>query len=128
MAHDALGAHARDRARHLRDVQCASDSGCVGFSRQLRRRSSHALLGTAIVSDPGLIQSSRELAGFPRRPGRLGCAGGRRKRDDRSDARHVLGRAGDGADGRRRSPFRNSGVTRQMQRKASIGRTRIDHI
>jgi len=42
MAHDALGAHARDELGITETLRCASDSGRDGVGRQLRRRSCDA--------------------------------------------------------------------------------------
>ena len=75
MAHDALGAHARDELGISETLQCASASGCVGIGWQLRCWSSHASLGhrpsPGGESDPSLSLelhccSSRFWAGWLR--------------------------------------------------------------
>ena len=116
MAHDALGAHARDELG-------ISETSVRGRSRRrLRRRPASRLaprcrcwrspLVPAIGPDPCRL---RDVAGVPRDPRRPGSARGRCKRDDGRHARHVLGRACHGDDGRRRCLVRNSRVTMQTQ-------------
>ena len=119
MAHDALGAHARDElgiseTLSARPIQAAFDLG-----RQLRRRRSHAAAGGChrLRGEPD-PRRLRNFTGIPRDPGRVGCARGRRERDEGRNARHVLGRAGDGTDGRCRGAVRNDGVTGQTPSNA----------
>ncbi len=55
MAHDALGAHARDELGISKIHRARPDSGRSGVSRQFRRGSGLPLLVTAIVPEASLI-------------------------------------------------------------------------
>ena len=125
MTHDALGAHARDelgisetlKARPIQAAFTSAASFAVGAAMPL--------LAAAIVPASSLIlRRLRNFAGVPCDPGWGGRACGRRSGDNRRRARHVLGRACDGADGRRRGTVRNGGVTNLIganNRQASGG-------
>ena len=121
MAHDALGAHARDElgisetlsARPIQAALASAGSFAVGAAMPL--------LVTAIAPEASLIPLVSGtslvflalLGGLAARAGGARCDGGR-------NARHVLGCAGHGADRRRRGPVRNRGVrgpTRTMRLK-----------
>ncbi len=116
MAHDALGAHARDELGISEDAPCASDSGCAGVGCQLRCRSSHASLGHCLGPGGGFDPSCLwNFAGVPRASRRVGCTCGRRRSDHGRIARHFLGCAGHGGDGWRRSAVRNSCVNRHWR-------------
>jgi hypothetical protein len=115
-AHDALGAHSRDElgisetlmARPIQAAFTSAASFAVGAAMPL--------LAAAVVPASSLIPVA-----FPEsRWCSLGswwarCARGWRECDDGRHACHVLGRTCDGADGRRRGPVRNGGVTSQTQ-------------
>ena len=112
MAHDALGAHARDelgisetlRARPIQAALASAGSFAVGAAMPL--------LVTAIAPDGGFDPSCLwNFAGVPRASGRVGGACGRRRSDDGRNPRHVLGCAGHGGDRRRRGAVRNSCVS-----------------
>ena len=108
MAHDALGAHARDELGISPASQRASDSGCVGIGGQLRRRSGHASDGHSHRS--GAESDSPGLWNFPLVPGasgRLGCARWGRRRDAGRNAGYVLGCSSHGYDRGRRGTVRN---------------------
>jgi VIT1/CCC1 family predicted Fe2+/Mn2+ transporter len=115
MAHDALGAHARDElgisdtlsARPIQAAITSAASFAVGAAMPLS--------AVALVPEPGLIPvvSATSLV-FLALLGGL-AARGRCKRDGGRNARHFLGRTCHGADGRRRDPVRNGGVTRRAQ-------------
>ena len=108
MAHDALGAHARDelgisetlRARPIQAALASAGSFAVGAAMPL--------LVTAMAPETGLIPWSLELHSCSSRFWRVGCTRGRRRSDGGRDTRHVLGRAGHGGDRRRRGAVRNS--------------------
>jgi VIT1/CCC1 family predicted Fe2+/Mn2+ transporter len=77
MAHDAIGAHARDELGISATFR-ASDSGCVGIGWQLRCWSSHASLGhchsPGSGADPSCVWN---FTGVPRPSRRVGCTRGR---------------------------------------------------
>ena len=117
MAHDAIGAHARDELAS-RDSSCASDSGCIGIGWQLRCWSSHASLGHCHGPGGGFDPSCFwNFTVVPRTSRRVGCTRGRRRSDGGSNTRHVLGGTGHGADRRRRGAVRNSRVSGTNQRR-----------
>jgi VIT family len=105
MAHDALGAHARDElgiseTLRARPIQAALASA---GSSLLERWSSRAPLGH--YSGPGGgfdPHCLRNCTGVPRDSRRVGCTRRWSGRDDGGNSRHVLGRACHGADRRRR--------------------------
>ncbi|MGA2436850.1 MAG: VIT family protein [Bryobacteraceae bacterium] len=97
MAHDALGAHARDE---------------LGISAALRARPIQAALASACSFAAGALMPLAVtcLWNFPVVPGasgRVGCARWGRRRDDGRNTRHVLGRSSHGADRGRRGAVRN---------------------
>jgi VIT family len=106
MAHDAIGAHARDE---LGDSQCATDSSCACVGRQLRRWSSDASVDRG-HSPRGESDSPRRwnFTGVPRAPGWVGCARRWCASYRRRNARHAVGCLGDGSDCRSRSSLRDS--------------------
>ena len=112
MAHDALGAHARDELGISENSPCAPDSSCVGFGCQLRCWSSHAYLGDS--NSPGVefdYPGPWNIAAVPRAFGCIGCGRRRCERNGGRVARHVLGCFGHGLDRGRRSLIRNDGVS-----------------
>ncbi len=100
MAHDALGAHARDElgiseAFSARPIQAAFTSAAsfaVGGSDRIRRAADRHRLG--------------QFPSVSRRAGQLGSPRRRRTRVRRCGARNVLGCARDGVDGRGRRVVR----------------------
>ena len=111
MAHDAIGAHARDElgisetlsARPIQAALASAGSFAVGAAMPL--------LVTAIAPEAGLIPLRLwNFTGVPRAFGWVGGARGRRRGDGGRNTRHVLGCAGHGADRRRRGPVRNRSV------------------
>ena len=120
MAHDALGAHARDElgisetlsARPIQAALASAGSFAVGAAMPL--------LVTAIVPEASLIYlvSGTSLV-LPRASRRVGCARWGRGRYGGRDSRHVLGRAGDGDHGGRRGALRNGGIGIMAEQVAS---------
>ena len=91
MAHDALGAHARD---------------VLGISETLRARPIQAAFASA-----GSFAAGAAMPLVPRPSGRVGCTRGRRRSHGGSNTSHVLGCISHGADRRSRSAVRNSFVS-----------------
>ena len=111
MAHDPLGAHARDELGISENSPRPPNSSCVGFGEQFRGWGSDAYLGNVNCSSlefdcPG----PWDFAAVPRTFGCVGCGRGRCGCDGRRNTRHVLGRLGYGADRRRRGLVRNNNV------------------
>ena len=116
MAHDALGAHARDElgisaAFSARPIQAAmASAACFAVGAAM------PLAVTAVApgagSDSGCL---RNLAIVPGASGRVGGARRGRGRGAGRNPRRVLGRAGDGRDGRRRGAVRNRGGLRRNE-------------
>jgi hypothetical protein len=112
MAHDAIGAHARDelgisetlRARPIQAALASAGSFAVGAAMPLLVT---AMVPAAclipLVSGTSLLFLAL-LGGLAARAGGAGVTGG-------SNTRHVLGCARDGADRRRRGAVRNSRVS-----------------
>ena len=112
MAHDAMGAHARDelgmsetlRARPIQAALASAGSFAVGASLPL--------FVTALAPEASLIIF---VSGhFTALSGTFGCVGrvrGRRKCHPKHNTRHVLGRAGDGDNRRRRGIVRNRRIS-----------------
>ena len=99
MAHDALGAHARDElgisaalsARPIQAALASAGSFAVGAAMPL--------VVTTIAPEAALIPLvSGTVTVVPGVSGRVGCARRWRRRDDGRNPRHVLGRSGHGAD------------------------------
>ena len=109
MAHDALGAHARDelgisetlRARPIQAALASAGSFAVGAAMPL--------LVTAIAPAAGLIPLV--FTGVPRTSRRIGCPRRRRSSDGGCNTCHILGRAGHGGHRGRRGAVRNSCVS-----------------
>ena len=109
MAHDAIGAHARDElgisetlsARPIQAALASAGSFAVGAAMPLLVTA----LAPEAASDPPRLWN---VTGVPRAPGWGGGARGRCTGDGGRTARHVLGCAGHGADRRRRGALRNS--------------------
>ena len=131
MAHDAIGAHARDElgisetlsARPIQAALASAGSFAVGAAMPL--------LVTAIAPEAGLIPRLWNFTVFPRASWRVGCARGGRRRYGGRNTRHVLGCTGHGYDRRRRGAVRNScvsGINRRRERlsKASIEASGFD--
>jgi predicted nucleotidyltransferase len=116
MAHDALGAHARDELGISDTLSARPIQAAVYLSGKLRRWRGHAAIGCCHGLRVG--SDSRRLRNFPRvprGPGRVGCARGRRECGGGRNARHVLGRTCHGADGRRRGRVRSGGVNGDLR-------------
>ena len=97
MAHDAIGAHARDELGISADSRRAPDSSRARVGCELRGRSRHASpghhLGPAVGSEHSCPRNIAAL------PGAFGCIGGGRGRracDGGRNARRLLGGAGHG--------------------------------
>ena len=103
MAHDAIGAHARDELGMSETLRGPSNSGCARVGQQLRCWSSHASLHYR-PSPGGKSDCLRvwHFAALPRAFRSVGGARGRRKCHAERNTRHVLGCAGHG-DNRRQS-------------------------
>ena len=109
MAHDAIGAHARDelgisetlRARPIQAAFASAGSFAVGAAMPL--------LVTALAPEASLIilVSGTSLLFLALLGALAAGAGGRRGCDGGRNTRHVLGCTGHGADRRRRGPVRN---------------------
>ena len=103
MAHDALGAHARDelgisetlRARPIQAALASAGSFAVGAAMPL----AGYCHGPGGGSDPSCVWN---FTAVPRASGRVGCTRGRRRSDDGRNSRHVLGCARHGDHRRRR--------------------------
>ena len=108
MAHDALGAHARDElgisaafsARPIQAALASAGSFAVGAVMPLAGHG-HRPGGRP---DPPCLWN---FAAVPGASGRAGCARWGRRRDAGRNTRHVLGRSSHGADRRRRGTVRN---------------------
>jgi hypothetical protein len=108
MAHDALGAHARDelgisaalRARPIQAALASAGSFAVG-ARDASRGRSHRPAGGA---DPPCRWNFPVVPGSS---GRLGGARWRRSCNAGRNARHLLGRSGNGGDRGHRGAIRN---------------------
>ena len=109
MAHDAIGAHARDElgisealsARPIQAALASAGSFAVGAAMPL--------LTAALVPETALIAVvSSNVTGVPRAFGWLGGARGRCTRNGGRNARHVVGCVGHGIDRRGRSSLWNS--------------------
>ena len=108
MAHDALGAHARDELGITPNSGSSSDPGGAGVSRQFHSRGGHApgRGGPGSASErplrrPGIV--TRRARGS----GSAGGADGRGADGARRLAGHLLGHLGDGRHGGRRRIVRN---------------------
>src|SRR6267154_1151716 len=99
MAHDALGAHARDE---------------LGISEPLRARPVQAALASA-----GSFGRGRNFPGLPCMPGFACCTRRRRKHAARRNTRYVLGSPSDGNNYGRRSAVRERSMRRRRERTIS---------
>ncbi len=111
MAHDALGAHARDelgiseafRARPIQAACASAASFAVGAAMPL-------LVTTLVPASSSNCPCTWNIIALPRAFGRTGCGRGRCTRDGGRHTRHVLGRFGDGFDRRCRGLVRINSV------------------
>ena len=114
MAHDALGAHARDElgltemhtARPIQAALASAVTFAVGATLPLLSRGS---------SPPSSVVPivAGQLAGVPGGPRRTGGTRRRRERGHRRRSCHAVGRAGHGRHGGRREGLRRRRLTRQ---------------
>ena len=112
MAHDAIGAHARDELGISEAVPCASDSGRVGIGLQLRRWGSHASFGRHYsLASQGYTDCRRKFVDVPGASRWLGGTRGWGRSDSWRLARHILGSSRDGGDRGSRVAIRNSCVS-----------------
>jgi VIT1/CCC1 family predicted Fe2+/Mn2+ transporter len=121
MAHDAIGAHARDELGMSETLRARPNSGCARVGRQLRCWRSHAALHQCI-SPGGKSQylCVWHLTVLPRAFGCVGCARGRRKCHAERNTRLVLGRVGHGDNRRRRDVVRNRRISGTQTTPAQI--------
>ena len=108
MAHDALGAHARDELGFSHVHRGAAGAGGARLGRLRSRVGAampllHAARRARARRSPG---HRRHVAALPRRPRRRRRAAPAGARVARRAARHLLGRAGDGVHGPRRLGLR----------------------
>jgi hypothetical protein len=108
MAHDALGAHARDElgistSFSARPIQAALASAASFFAGAALPLAVATIAPAAWTHPAGL----RQFAVVPGPPGRIGCARRRRRRAAGRYPRHVLGRPSHGAHRGRRGAVRN---------------------
>ena len=112
MAHDALGAHARDELGISENFRARPIQAAFSVRRQFCCWCGHASRGHRDGSggpfDPSCFWNVTGVSRASRRPR---SAHGRRSCDDGRAARHVLGRAGHGADRSGRLVVRNSCVS-----------------
>ena len=102
MAHDAIGAHARDelgitetlRARPIQAAFASALSFAVGAAMPL-------LTSTFAPERSLILACPRNFTAVPRAFGCVGCGRGRRRSGRGRNTRDVLGRTGHGADRRR---------------------------
>ena len=111
MAHDALGAHARDELGISKTLSARPIQAALASAGSFAVGAAMPLLVTAIAPKAGLIPlvSGTSLV-FLALSRRVGCTRGRRGSDGGRNARHFLGCAGHGAHRRRRGAVRNSYV------------------
>ena len=112
MAHDALGAHARDELGISEGLRARPISGGIGLRKQFRGWRSHAALGDCNSS--GIESHYTGPCNFVAVSRTFGCIGSRRGRsgrDDRRNTRHVLGCFSHGSDRGRRGSVRNDSMT-----------------
>ena len=112
MAHDALGAHARDELGITETLSARPLQAACGVGLQLRGGRRPAAPGHR--PRPGGASDPRRLGrvpGLPRAPGWGRGARGRCTGDGGRPARHLLGCAGHGAHRRRRGALRHRGVS-----------------
>ncbi len=103
MAHDALGAHARDELGISRTLSARPLEAALSSAGSFAVGAVMPLIVTAVAPAAGLIPLVSEV----RAPGRVGCAHWGRRRDAGRNTRHVLGCSRHGADRMRRSPVWN---------------------
>ena len=116
MAHDALGAHARDELGISETLRARPIQAAMASAGSFAWRS-HASLGQCHNTDGGADSPCLwNFTGVPRPSRRVGCTRRRRRSDSGSDTSHVLGCTGHGADRRSRGTVRNSRVSRANPR------------
>ncbi|MCK7468848.1 MAG: hypothetical protein MZU91_12475 [Desulfosudis oleivorans] len=114
MANDALGAHARDELGISEAVAARPLQAALGFGGGFHRRRGGCRWPRAWLAPAGTVGMGGRcrVAGLP---GwcwvRLSAYTGGASMRPRHRARHLLGRAGDGAHGRRRACVRRGGLT-----------------
>ena len=120
MAHDALGAHARDELGISETVRARPITGCARVGTQLCGWGSHASpgyrCGPAGRLDP---VGRRKLTCVSRASGWVGCTCGWRRSSGRRNAGYFLGRSGHGRDCRCRGVVRNRRLRRSQALRAS---------
>ena len=111
MAHDAIGAHARDELGIFETLSARPIQAALASPGSFAVGAGMPILTAAIVPEAGLIPlvSGTSLV-FLALLGGL-AARGWRTDGSRRDARHPVGRIGHGSDCRRRSTLRNSGMS-----------------
>ena len=121
MAHDALGAHARDELGISETLRARSDPGCFGIGWQLRHRSSSAPLGHCPGPGSRLNPAvSRDLTAVPLASRRAGRSRRWRKGHDGRNPRHLLGCSRHGDHRRNRMVVRNSCVSADHGKQARL--------
>jgi VIT1/CCC1 family predicted Fe2+/Mn2+ transporter len=116
MAHDAIGAHARDELGISKTLSARPIQAALASAGSFAVGAAMPLLVTAMAPAAGLIPlvSGTSLVFLALLGG--GCTRGWRRSDHGRNTRHVLGCAGHGADRRRRSAVRNSCMTGASRR------------
>ena len=111
MAHDALGAHARDELGISEMLKARPIQAALASAGDVRgRRRTAARRGGPGPADGAHSMGGGDRPAVPGADGRARLPRRRRAGVGRSGSRGVLGRAGDGADRRRGHPVRNIGV------------------
>ena len=111
MAHDALGAHARDELGISETLRARPIQAEVGLSWQLRCGSRHSSRGCCCDSGGQFNPSCLwNFFNVPRSSGRFSCARRWRGSEDGRITRNVSGGASHGSDRRRRNALRNDSV------------------
>ena len=110
MAHDALGAHARDELGHIGGPERTADKAALASAASFTAGGRAATARRAADPASFLVAGSRcEFARVSRRAWGGRCTYGRRVARDRGLARHILGSLGHGHHGRRRCAIRDCG-------------------
>jgi vacuolar iron transporter family protein len=113
MAHDALGAHARDELGISESLSARPIQAAFTSAASFAAGAAMPLLAVAMFSESGLIPvvAGTSLVFLAILGGLAARVGGADVTRGGRNARHVLGRTCHGADSRRREPVRNGGVT-----------------
>ncbi len=121
MAHDALGAHARDELGISETLRARPIQAALASAGSFAAGAAMPLLVTAITPVAWLIPfvSGTSLV-FLALLGGGGRAGGRRRSGRGGDTRNVLGCAGHGADRRSRGAVRNNRLSAENRRKRTF--------